>query len=344
MPPPEGGFKRSLAVADRGSTTHAVTPAVLNVSATGRALKGPLALAAVGAEIDLAVRWKRATTIETHWRIPLVALINPSGRVKGQLVLRRSVLGVRVVDKLGKRLLAGRRGSHGGWGVQRVRIRSQGTGHFGRTEPDQRVTMCAKQAEVGIGAGQLGLELGLELRGLDSSEALLAGAKPQEQDLVVLGAFQSESTAVGPVRQDVALDLRDLQLLMQPMRIGGGEIRNQLAEELFEIAHGPAMWVLGQVRDRVRECQARRTDAFTARECRLIIGLVGPPALGALSHRLSMTLGAAALEQVEVLTVPLRLQLVDWNEAHGSRVHAVAQAGGGRTVVEQVTQMGVGVS
>src|SRR4029453_1645233 len=47
--------------------------------------------------------------------------------------------------------------------------------------------------------------------------------------------------------QYVPQDFGDLELLMQPMRIGGHDIGNQLAKEALEIAHGLAGLVLGQV-------------------------------------------------------------------------------------------------
>ena len=99
--------------------------------------------------------------------------------------------------------------------------------------------MGAQQPEVGVGPRQLGLEFGLKLGRLDARESAFAGAEPQKQNFVVLGAFQSECTPVGAVGQDVTLDLGHLELLMQPIRIGGSEIGNQLAEELLEIAHKP---------------------------------------------------------------------------------------------------------
>jgi hypothetical protein len=99
--------------------------------------------------------------------------------------------------------------------------------------------MGAQQAEIGVGPSELLLEFGLKLSRLDAREGAFTGAEPQKQNFVVLGAFQSECTPVGAVGQDVTLDLGHLELLMQPIRIGGSEIGNQLAEELLEIAHKP---------------------------------------------------------------------------------------------------------
>jgi len=49
------------------------------------------------------------------------------------------------------------------------------------------------------------------------------------------------------------------------------------------------------------------------------------------------------LEELRVLPVTLDLQLGRWNEAHRRRVHAVAQSGRARAVIEDVTEMRIGV-
>jgi len=97
--------------------------------------------------------------------------------------------------------------------------------------------MGAEQTEVGIGPGELALEFGLKLGRLDAREEAFAGAEPQKEDLVVLGAFQSERAAIGAVWQDVTLDLCQLEWLMQPTGIGGSKIGDQLPKESLEIAH-----------------------------------------------------------------------------------------------------------
>ena len=68
---------------------------------------------------------------------------------------------------------------------------------------------------------------------------------------------------MGPVGQDIALEyLGDLQLLMQSVRIGRGKIGYQLAKEVLrDRSRGLAGSVVGQVRDRIPECQARKATA-----------------------------------------------------------------------------------
>ena len=48
-------------------------------------------------------------------------------------------------------------------------------------------------------------------------------------------------------------------------------------------------------------------------------------------------------EELEILGITFFGEIFDWDEAHGGRVHAVALAGGGRAVVEDVAEMGVAV-
>jgi hypothetical protein len=107
--------------------------------------------------------------------------------------------------------------------------------------------MRTQEAQVRIGTGELGLKSRLQFGRLYSSIPAFARAESEEQDLVILSAFQSERAPVDPVRQYVPQDFGDLELLMQPMRIGGHDIGNQLAKEALEIAHGLAGLVLGQV-------------------------------------------------------------------------------------------------
>jgi len=68
MPRPKGGFKERLAVADSGPAAHAVVPAIFDFRVAGRALKGPLALPTVGAEVNLPAERKGAATVEAHFR------------------------------------------------------------------------------------------------------------------------------------------------------------------------------------------------------------------------------------------------------------------------------------
>src|SRR5450756_3076468 len=49
------------------------------------------------------------------------------------------------------------------------------------------------------------------------------------------------------------------------------------------------------------------------------------------------------LEERRVLTITLGLELRGRNEAHRRGVHAVAQAGGTRSIIEDVTQVRIGV-
>ena len=107
--------------------------------------------------------------------------------------------------------------------------------------------MRTQEAQVRIGTGKLGLKSRLEFGRLYSSIPAFARAESEEQNLVILGGFQSQCAPVDPVRQYVTQDFGDLELLMQPMRIGGHDIGNQLAKKALEIAHGLAGLVLGQV-------------------------------------------------------------------------------------------------
>lgn len=97
--------------------------------------------------------------------------------------------------------------------------------------------MGAKQGEIRVGASELAPQPGLELGRVGAGETAFAGAKPKQQDFVVLRARQAQGAPVGPVGQDVSLNLSHLQLLIESPRIGGGKIGHKLAKELLEIAH-----------------------------------------------------------------------------------------------------------
>jgi hypothetical protein len=116
--------------------------------------------------------------------------------------------------------------------VSLERSRDRGSG-----QRDQRVAMGAKERKVRIGPGELAPELGLELGGVGAGEAAVAGAEPEQEHLVVFCALEPQSTSVGPVGQDIAKDLSHLEWLVKPSRISGGEIGDELVEEILEIAH-----------------------------------------------------------------------------------------------------------
>ena len=153
-----------------------------------------------------------------------------------------------MVERPAKRLLLpGRLGRWPRRRVRNIRFGGKGAGDFSSAKPDQCVAMRTQEAQVRIGTGELGLKSRLQFGRLYSSIPAFARAESEEQDLVILSAFQSERAPVDPIRQYVPQDFGDLELLMQPMRIGGHDIGNQLAKEALEIAHGLAGLVLGQV-------------------------------------------------------------------------------------------------
>ncbi len=49
------------------------------------------------------------------------------------------------------------------------------------------------------------------------------------------------------------------------------------------------------------------------------------------------------VKERKILTVAFLFQVFDRDEAHGCRVHAIAESGGCGAVVEDMAQMGVGV-
>jgi len=241
MPLPEGGFKRrGLPVPDRGPAVHAVAPTVFQLGLAGSAPKGSLGLAAMGAEIHLASGRKRASTVQAHRRLA-VGLGGLRGRwslFQGKLViLRQQRVSVGGVECGTERLLRGRHRGGLGRRVRGVWVRRQSLRNGGSGQPHQRVSMGAKQGEVRVGAGELAPQPSLELRWVGAGETGLAGAEPKQQDFVVLRARQAQGAAVGPVGQDVSLNLSHLQLLIESPRIGGGKIGHKLAKELLEIAH-----------------------------------------------------------------------------------------------------------
>jgi hypothetical protein len=97
--------------------------------------------------------------------------------------------------------------------------------------------MGPKQGEVRVGAGELAPQPGLKLWWVSAGETVLAGAKPKQQDFVILRAREAQGPSVGPVGQDVSLNLSHLQLLIESPRIGGRKIGDKLAKKLLEIAH-----------------------------------------------------------------------------------------------------------
>jgi hypothetical protein len=193
----------------------------------------------MGAEIHLASGWKRASTIEAHRRLA-VGL----GRVRGRwslfqrkVVIRQEPASVGGVECGNDRLLRGRHRGGLGRRVRGVRVGRQSLRYGGSGQPHQRVSMGPKQGEVRVGAGELAPQPGLKLGWVGAGETVLAGAKPKQQDFVVLRTREAQGAAVGPVGQDVSLNLSQLQLLIESPRIGGGKIGDQLAKELLEIAH-----------------------------------------------------------------------------------------------------------
>ena len=86
MPPPEGGFKRRLAVADSGSAAHAVLPAVFDFRVTGRALQRPLALPAMGTEINLPPYRERAAAVQADFRRVRVGSVRCRASVECHLI------------------------------------------------------------------------------------------------------------------------------------------------------------------------------------------------------------------------------------------------------------------
>ena len=86
MPPPEGGFKRRLAVADSGSAAHAVLPAVFDFRVAGRALQRPLTLPAVRAEFNLPPYRERAAAVQADFRRVRVGSVRCRGSVERLLI------------------------------------------------------------------------------------------------------------------------------------------------------------------------------------------------------------------------------------------------------------------
>jgi hypothetical protein len=102
---------------------------------------------------------------------------------------------------------------------------------------DERVAVRAKQREVRIGGGELAPKPGLDLGRVGAGKTAIAGAQPEHERLVVLCALDSQRTAVGPVRQDIAKDFGHLEWLVKPPRIDSGKVGDEQVEEALEITH-----------------------------------------------------------------------------------------------------------
>jgi hypothetical protein len=193
------------------------------------------------AEIHQPADGERATAVQAH-RLPIassiVSVLGSRRFVRWELasLLRGVSSGRRVFRSHIERLLRDRRRGCRRL-IRRVRV-LQCPGDRDPGKGNQCVAVGSEDREIRIGSRELAPEPGLKLGRVGTGKAAFARAEPQQEDLVVLRALQCQRATVGPVRQDVSLDLGYLQWLMQPSGIGGGEVGDQLPEEVLEVAHG----------------------------------------------------------------------------------------------------------
>jgi hypothetical protein len=119
-----------------------------------------------------------------------------------------------------------------------VRGRIGDPGHCILVQIEYGLLLSPNEAEVRIGAFELGGELQLDLIRIGSGQAGFAGTQTHKGDLIILAGFQLQSPAVDPIWQDPITDVAQFQRASQPRRIGGPEVKNELAEEPLQIGHG----------------------------------------------------------------------------------------------------------
>src|SRR4026209_2912262 len=96
--------------------------------------------------------------------------------------------------------------------------------------------MPLDQIEIGIGAPDLGRELGSELVRLGPGKAALPGAEPHQNQLVVLATFQLKGPAIGPAGDDRLTKVYQREWPVKPCGVGRGKVAHDLPEESLQVS------------------------------------------------------------------------------------------------------------
>jgi hypothetical protein len=116
-----------------------------------------------------------------------------------------------------------------------IRLGVEYAGHCSRVQRQLYLLVPFKDAQVGIRASQLGLELRLSCTRVGVSQATFSGAKAHECKLVVLTTLDLQGAPVGAIGDDGVTNVGNREGTPEPCRIRSGKSHHNLTEETLQV-------------------------------------------------------------------------------------------------------------